>query len=175
MFLLGLARIREYPKEPCGTFILRQCLPYFFSPRCVFVGTLVREYTDTPMHLPAHIYFTDFGMPSSHLFEVTIDTAGASTSRRVSKLSRRYRRQRRESSGVMDSRPSVAAGPGPGRVRGSSSKKSLPPPRDSPPRGAKSIAFERIHAAVRPSLSRPHSAEAAARTPSCDEAASRTQ
>ena len=101
-------------------------------------------------------------MPSSHLFEVTIDTAGASNSRRVSKLSRRYRRQRRESSGVMESHPPVAAGPGPGRARGSS-KKSLPPPRDSPPRGAKSIAIELIHAAVRPS---PCSAEAAARTPS---------
>jgi hypothetical protein len=122
-------------------------------------------------------------MPSSHLFEVTIDTAGASTLRRVSKLSRRYCGQRRESSGVMESRPPVAAGPGPGRVRGSSTK-SLPPPRDSPPRGAKSIAFERTHAAVRPSLSHPHSAEAAARTPSRletaahtpsrDEAASRT-
>jgi hypothetical protein len=74
---------------------------------------------------------------------------------------------------VMDSRPSVAAVPGPGRVRGSS-KKSLPPPRDSPPRGAKSIAFERIHSAVRPSFSRPRSVEDAARTPSCDEAASRT-
>jgi len=56
----------------------------------------------------------------------------------------------------------VAAGPGPGRARGSS-KKSLPPPRDSPPRGAKSIAIELIHAAVRPS---PCSVEAAARTPS---------
>ncbi len=91
----------------------------------------------------------DFGMPSSHLFEVTIDTAGALTSRRVSKLSRRYRRQRRESSEVMDSRPSVAAGPGPGRVRGLLSTKSLPPPCDSPPQGAKSIAFKRIHAAMR--------------------------
>ena len=101
-------------------------------------------------------------MPSSHLFEVTIDTAGASNSRRVSELSRRYRRQRRESSGVMESRPPVAAGPGPGRARGLS-KKSLPPPCDSPPRGAKSIAIELIHAAVRPS---PCSAEAAARTPS---------
>ncbi len=118
-------------------------------------------------------YFIDFGMPSSHLFEVTIDTAGASTSRRVSKLSRRYCRQRRESSGVMESRPLVAAGPGPGRVRGSSTK-SLPPPCDSPPRGAKLIAFERIHAAVRPSLSHPCSAEAAARTPSCAEAAAHT-
>ena len=77
----------------------------------------------------------------------------------------------------------MAAGPGPGRVRGSSIK-SLPPPRDSPPRGAKSIAVDRIHAAVRPSLSHhrsaeagahtPSRAEAAARTPSRDEAASRT-
>ena len=74
----------------------------------------------------------------------------------------------------------MAAGPGPGCVWGSSIK-SLPPPRDSPPRGAKSIAVDRIHAAVRPSLShhrsaeaavRIHSrAEAAARTPSCAEAA----
>jgi hypothetical protein len=67
----------------------------------------------------------------------------------------------------------VAAGPGPGRVRGLS-KKSLPPPRDSPPRRAKSIAFERIHAAVRPSLSHPCSAEAAACTTSRLEAAAHT-
>jgi hypothetical protein len=112
-------------------------------------------------------------MSTSHLFEVTIDTAGVLTSRRVSKLSRRYRHHRRESSGVMESRPAVAAGPGPGCVWGSSIK-SLPPPRDSPPRGAKSIAVDRIHAAVRPSLSHHRSAEAGARTPSCAEAAART-
>ncbi len=133
------------------------------------------QSANTPIHRCTFplVYFINFGMPSSHLFEVTIDTAGASTSRRVSKLSRRYRRQRRESSGVMESRPPVAAGPGPGRARGLS-KKSLPPPRDSPPRGAKSIAFKRIHAAVRPSLSHPCSAEAAAHTPSHLEAAAHT-
>ena len=124
---------------------------------------LYRKYTatDTPMDLPALLFYC-FCMPSSHLFEVTIDIADASTSRRVSKLSRRYRRHRRESSGVLESRPPVAAGPGPGCVRGLSTK-SLPPPRDSPPGGAKSIVFERIHAAVRPSLSHPRSAEAPAR------------
>ena len=71
----------------------------------------------------------------------------------------------------MESRPPVAAGPGPGRVRGLSTK-SLPPPRDSPPRGAKSIASDprSAEAAART----PRRAEAAAHTPSCDDADSRT-
>jgi hypothetical protein len=83
----------------------------------------------------------------------------------------------------MESRPAQAAGPGPGRLR-CSSIKSLPPPHNSPPQGAQSIAVDRIYAAVRPSLSHhrsakvgartPSCAEAAAHTPSCDEAASRT-
>jgi hypothetical protein len=112
-------------------------------------------------------------MLASHLFKVTIDTAGALTLRRVSKLSRRYCCHRRESSGVMESCPAVAAGPGSGRVWGSSDK-SLPPPCDSPPRGEKSIAVDRIHAAVRPSISHHRGAEAGAQTPSRAEAAART-
>ncbi len=131
----------------------------------------IHQYTDTSFPL---FYFIDLCMPTSHLFEITIDTAGVLTSRRVSKLSRSYCPHRRKSSGVMESRPAVAAGPGgPGCVRGSS-RKSPPPPHDSPSQGAKLIAVDRIHAAVRYSLSHHRSAEAAARTPSRAEPAART-
>jgi len=66
-------------------------------------------------------------MPVSQLFEVTIDAAGVSASKRVSKLSRKNRR-RLSASGVMESSvprlPPLL--PGPGRARGSARK--APPP-----------------------------------------------
>ena len=65
-------------------------------------------------------------MPVSQLFEVTIDAAGVSTSKRVSKLSRKNRRRRLSASGVMESSlPLPPVLPGPGRPRGSARK--VPP------------------------------------------------
>jgi hypothetical protein len=60
VILFGSAGIRKYAKEHSGTFFLRQCLPYFFSSRSDFVGALAREYTDTPMHLPAFLHRVHF-------------------------------------------------------------------------------------------------------------------
>ncbi len=59
VILLGSARIREYVKEPSGTCFLRQCLPYFFSPRCVFVGALARKNTNVQkaFHVDANFAF----------------------------------------------------------------------------------------------------------------------
>ena len=68
-------------------------------------------------------------MPVSQLFEVTIDAAGVSTSKRVPKLSRKNCR-RLSASGVMES-----------------SVPCLPPvlARETPPRYSKSVAAGRIH------------------------------
>ena len=83
-------------------------------------------------------------MPVSQLFEVTIDIAGVSTSKRVSKLSRKNRR-RLSAAGVMESSlPLPPVLPGPGRARGSA-RKVPPPARESPPRHSKSVAARRIH------------------------------
>ena len=66
-------------------------------------------------------------MPVSQLFEVTIDAAGVSTSKRVSKLSRKNRRRLSASGRVMESSlPLPPVLPGPGRARGSARK--VPPP-----------------------------------------------
>ena len=86
-------------------------------------------------------------MPVSQLFEVTIDAAGVSTSKRVSKLSRKYKyRHRLSASGVMESNlprlPPIL--PGPGRARGSA-RKAPPPARETPPRHSKAVAAGRIH------------------------------
>jgi hypothetical protein len=88
-------------------------------------------------------------MPVSQLFEVTIDAAGVSTSKRVSKLSRKNRRRCLSASGVMES-TSLPTGvlPGPGRARGSARKKVPPPARETPPRLSKSVAAGRIHESV---------------------------
>jgi len=84
-------------------------------------------------------------MPVSQLFEVTIDAAGVSASKRVSKLSRKNRCRPR-ASGVMESSlPSLPPVlPGPGRVWGSA-RKVPPPAREAPPRYSKSVAAGRIH------------------------------
>ena len=77
-------------------------------------------------------------MPVSQLFEVTVDAAGVSTSKRVSKLSRKNRR-RLSASGVMESSlPLPPVLPGPGRARGSA-RKVPPPARETPPRFSKSV------------------------------------
>ena len=62
-------------------------------------------------------------MPMSQLFEVTIDAAGVSTSKRVSKLYRKNR-HRLSASGVMESSslPLPPVLPGPGRACGSARK-----------------------------------------------------
>ena len=52
VFLLGSAQIRKYAKEPSGSIFLRQCLPYFFSSRCVFVGALACKYTNVQKVFP---------------------------------------------------------------------------------------------------------------------------
>ena len=83
-------------------------------------------------------------MHVSQLFEVTIDAAKVSTSKRVSKLSRKNCRRLR-ASGVMESSlPLPPVLPGPGRARGSA-RKVPPPARESPPRHSKSVAAGRIH------------------------------
>ena len=87
-------------------------------------------------------------MPVSQLFEVTIDAAGVSTSKRVSKLSRKNRRRRLRASGVMESSlPLSPVLPGPGRALGSA-RKPPPPAREAPPRHSKSVAAGRIHESV---------------------------
>jgi len=87
-------------------------------------------------------------MPTPQLFEVTIDAARVSTSKRVSKLSRKNRCRPR-ASGVMESSlPSLPPVlPGPGRALGSA-RKVLPPARETPPRHLKSVAAGRIHESV---------------------------
>jgi hypothetical protein len=52
-------------------------------------------------------------MPVSQLFEVTIDAAGVSTSKRVSKLSRKNCRRHLRASGVMESSLPLPVLPGP--------------------------------------------------------------
>ena len=86
-------------------------------------------------------------MPVSQLFEVTIDAAGVSTSKRVSKLSWKYKyRHCLSASGVMESSlprlPPIL--PGPGRARGSA-RKAPPPARETPPRHLKLVAAGHIH------------------------------
>jgi hypothetical protein len=67
-----------------------------------------------------------------------------STSKRVSKLSRKNRR-RLSASGVMESSlPLPPVLPGPGRARGSA-RKAPPPARKTPPHHSKSVAAGRIH------------------------------
>ena len=97
-------------------------------------------------------------MPVSQLFEVTIDAAGVSTSKRVSKLSRKNCRRLR-ASGVMESSlhlPPVL--PGPGRARGSA-RKPPPPARETPPRHSRhiheSVSRGRIYLATPPILDVP--------------------
>ncbi len=71
-------------------------------------------------------------MPVSQLFEVTIDAAGVSTSKRVSKLSRKNRRRLSASGRVMESSlpPLPPVLPGPGQARGSARKPPPPPARE---------------------------------------------
>jgi hypothetical protein len=57
VFLLGSAQIRKYAKEPSGSIFLRQCLPYFFSSHCVFVGALARKYTNVQKAFPVDANF----------------------------------------------------------------------------------------------------------------------
>ena len=88
-------------------------------------------------------------MPVSQLFEVTIDAAGVSTSKRVSKLSRKNRRRLSASGRVMESSlpPLPPVLPGPGRARGSA-RKPPPPARETPPRHSKLVAAGGIHESV---------------------------
>ncbi len=80
----------------------------------------IHQYTNMSFPL---IYFIDFCMPTSCLFEIAIHTAGVLMLRRVSKLSLRYHCHHKESAGVMESHPGVVAGPGgPGRVQASAKK-----------------------------------------------------
>jgi hypothetical protein len=83
VFLLGLAQIREYLKEPSGTFFLRQCLPYFFSSRCVFVGALARKYRNEQKAFPVDANFAF--LPTPHFVDVTDPLL----TKRVSKVSLR--------------------------------------------------------------------------------------
>jgi hypothetical protein len=84
-------------------------------------------------------------MPTTRLFEVTIDNAGLLTSKRVSKLTRRCRVHCLKSSCVMASCP---GGPGgPGHMRGGGNKHP-PPPCKTPPRALKTVAVDRIHELV---------------------------
>jgi hypothetical protein len=83
-------------------------------------------------------------MPDSQLFEVTIDAARVSTSKRVSRLSRKNCRCLSASRLMDSSLPLPPVLPGPGRARGSA-RKPPPPARETPPRHSKLVAAGRIH------------------------------